>query len=239
MNSIDFGDLARGYTYRQPTGATLERARAAADGQSGSLIDVGGGTGAHAEIWVGEDRFPIVVDPSWEMCSVTAARSGVAVVSGRSQSLPFVDACAGLVYFHLSIHYGSFRSALLEACRVARRGARIEIWTFAPEAMASSALATWFPSVGTIDAARFPPIDEIARFLSDRCGSVEVCAMPEKVERTAASWHTAVQNRFVSTLQLISDAELQNGLARFSERFPDPADTYRYTINFVRIRARR
>jgi ubiquinone/menaquinone biosynthesis C-methylase UbiE len=206
---------------------------------TGPLLDVGGGQGAHAETWLGEGRSAIVVDPAHEMCSVAATRPGVAVVSGRSQALPFIDACAGLVYFHLSIHYGPLHDALSEACRVARPGARIEIWTFTPEAMKFSALATWFPSVGAIDARRFPPIDEITTDLSRCCASVEVEAVPEQVERTAASWQEAVHNRFVSTLQLVPDAEIERGLARFADVFPDPADTYRYTIDFVRIRARR
>ena len=239
MSSIDLDDLARGYAFRPPTRATLERARDAVDGQSGPWLDVGGGTGAHAEVWAGGDGLPIVVDPSPEMCAVASMRQGVTVTSGRSRALPFVDACAGLVYFHLSIHYDSYHSAIDEACRVARAGARIEVWSFDPDAMESSALAAWFPSIGPIDAARFPPIDEIVGCLERHGAAVEVHAIPETIERTAASWSEAVRNRFVSTLQLVSPTELEDGLARFAESYPNPTDLYRYTIDFVRIRATR
>ncbi len=239
MSSIDLDDLARGYAYRQPSSATRKRARDAARDQSGILLDVGGGTGAHAGEWAMGGGVPIVVDPSGQMCSIAATRRGVEVVTARAEALPFVGRSAGLVYFHLSIHYGALDAVIDEACRVAVPGARIEIWTFAPETMASSALARWFPSIGPIDAARFPEIDRIVEHLSQRGASVEVLAMPEVVERTAASWQEAVANRFVSTLQLISSNEMARGLARFTETYPDPNDVYRYTIDFVRVRATR
>lgn len=239
MSSIDLEDLARAYAYRQPSMATRERARDAARDLRGALLDVGGGTGAHAMEWLGGEGLPVVVDPSAQMCSIARARRGPEVVTGRAEALPFVDGCAGLVYFHLSIHYSALDMAIDEACRVARPDARIEIWTFAPEAMASSALAGWFPSIGPIDAARFPAIDEIVARLSQSCTSVEVRSVPEVVERTAGSWREAVRNRFVSTLQLISEEELEDGLSRFAEMYPRPTDVYRYTIDFVRIRTTR
>ncbi len=239
MSSIDLDDLARAYAYRQPSRDTLKRASDAAAGQSGLLLDVGGGTGAHAREWATGTGTPVVVDPSAQMCSIAAARGGVRVIAGRAEALPFVDRCAGLVYFHLSIHYGPLSATIGEACRVAEPGARIEIWTFAPETMPSSALARWFPSIGQIDAARFPEIERIVDHLSPHVTAVEVRALPEVVERTAASWKEAVANRFVSTLQLISSDEMAEGLSRFTELYPDPDQIYRYTIDFVRIRVTR
>lgn len=239
MELIDLDDLARGYTHRPPTDASIGRAESAAAGQHGVLLDVGGGTGVHAALWRGEGRTPIVVDPSPVMCATAAAHRGVAVVCGRSQQLPFHDACVGLTYFHLSIHYDSFVEAIDEACRVTRPGGRIEIWTFAPETMQSSALATWFPRIGELDAARFPSIEAIVERFPDRGRHAQVVPMPERVERSAGSWEKAVRHRFVSTLQLLSEAEIDEGLGRFRSSYPDPDDVYRYMIEFVRIRATR
>ncbi len=217
----------------------MDRADAAASGLTGPLLDVGGGTGAHAGRWVGEGRLPIVVDPSPRMCAAAADVPEIAVVAARSQEMPFRDACAGLVYFHLSIHYGSWRRALDEAVRVVREDGRIEIWSFAPETMRSSALARWFPSIGAIDAERFPPVEAIVGHLERLGTQTDVAEMPEQVARTAASWEAAVRNRFVSTLQLLTEDEIAEGLARFKAAYPDPDATYRYTIDFVRIRATR
>ena len=58
MELIDLTDLTLGYRHRPPTAATLGRARRAAVGRSGVLVDVGGGTGAHAGEWVGQGGTP-------------------------------------------------------------------------------------------------------------------------------------------------------------------------------------
>ena len=239
MGLIDLNDLTRGYRHRPPTPAVLERARHAAEGRTGVLVDVGGGTGAHACEWVRPGVTPIVVDPSATMCREAAARNGVRVIGGESGHLPLRDDIADLVYFHLSIHYGSFKEAVDEALRVVAPAGMVEIWTFAPESMASSSLALWFPSVAQLDAQRFPPIGRLAECLAKSGAIVEVMRLPETVERTAASWQSAVRNRFVSTIQLLSDDEIESGLERFTEEYGDGNDIYRYTVEFVRIRATR
>lgn len=236
MGLIDLTDLTRGYRHRPPSSAALDRARRAAEGRSGILVDVGGGTGAHAREWVGAGRTPIVIDPSASMCREALAREGVTVVSGVSQHLPLRDDVADLVYFHLSIHYGPFREAVDEALRVVAPTGTIEIWTFAPGSIASSALAQWFPSIAELDAGRFPPIDELAERLAGTGGTVGIEHLPEAVERTAASWQAAVRNRFVSTLQLLSDEEIADGLSRFSDVHGDGDEPYRYSVDFVRLR---
>jgi len=236
---IDLTDLTRGYRHREPTPATLDRARSAALGCSGILLDVGGGTGAHASEWARTGSTPIVVDPSESMCREASRRDGVTVVRAASQHLPLRDRVADLVYFHLSIHYGRFSEAIDEALRVVTPEGTVEIWTFAPESMATSALARWFPTIGELDAKRFPPIDEITGRLGASGASVQVDHLPEVVERTAASWQAAVRNRFVSTIQLLTDKEIEDGLKRFTETHGDGDNPYRYTVEFVRIRAAR
>ena len=237
MDLIDLTDLNRGYHHRPPTAATLERARQAAKGHSGILVDVGGGTGAHAGVWVREGVTPIVIDPSASMCREASERKGVSVVGAASQHLPLRDAVADLVYFHLSIHYGPFRPAIDEALRVAVPTGTIEIWTFAPESMGSSALAHWFPSIAQLDAERFPPIDMLAEALESAGATTEIAPLPEIVERTAASWQAAVRNRFVSTIQLLTDEEIEDGLKRFAAAYGDGDEPYRYSVDFVRLRA--
>lgn len=237
MSSIDLADLTRGYRHRPPTPATLDRARLAADGRSGVLVDVGGGTGAHAREWVHGGSTPIVIDPSESMCREASTRDGVTVVRAESQHLPLRDDVADLVYFHLSIHYGPFRQAVDEALRVVAPTGMIEIWTFAPESMATSALARWFPSIAQLDAERFPPIDMLAECLGRTGATVGVDHVPEIVERTAASWQAAVRNRFVSTIQLLTEEEIEDGLERFSQRYGNGDEPYRYSVEFVRLRS--
>jgi hypothetical protein len=173
------------------------------------------------------------------MCREAVAKRGVSVVQAASQRLPLRDGVADLVYFHLSIHYGAFREAIEEAMRIVSPTGVIEIWTFAPESMESSALARWFPRIAPLDADRFPPIGHLVGVLGSLGATVEVHESPEIVERTAASWQAAVRNRFVSTLQLLTDDEIEEGLERFTETYGAGEEPYRYSIDFIRIRASR
>jgi len=237
MAEVDLSDLANGYEYRPLSATAKARARDAAGNLSGLLVDVGGGIGGHADIWSGAGRFPLVIDPSEMMCRKAARRGTVAVVRAIAQSMPVVTGSASLVYFHLSLHYGSFRGAIDEAARVVRSGGAIEIWTFAPETLPSSALARWFPRIGEIDAARFPPIEDIVERLRLHGAEATVRREPEVVTRSASSWIAAVENRFVSTIQFLEVDEIEAGLRQFRGAFPDPDEPYTYTIEFVRIRA--
>jgi len=237
MPEVDLSDLANGYEYRPLSATARTRARNAAANLSGLLVDVGGGTGGHADIWSGPGRVALVIDPSETMCRKAAARGTVAVVRAVAQSMPIETGAASLVYFHLSLHYGSFRGAIDEAFRIARSGGSIEIWTFAPEKMRSSALAQWFPRIGEIDAERFPAIEDIVERFSSHGAETAMSRQPEVVTRSASSWVAAVKNRFVSTIQFLDADEIEAGLQEFAAAFPDPEEPYTYTIEFVRIRA--
>ena len=144
---------------------------------------------------------------------------------------------AGLVYFHLSIHYGDWRRVLEEAHRVAAPGGRIEIWTFDEDGIRSSSLARWFPTVGDIDAERFPDPGLLAARLTELGAEVDITDHPDRVERRAGDWIDAVTARFVSTLQLVPPDEIEEGLAAFRQANPDPDGTYAYTLSYRRIEA--
>jgi hypothetical protein len=101
----------------------------------------------------------------------------------------------------------------------------------------SSALGRWFPSVVELDSERFPAIDALSERLERTGATVEVDHLPEMIERTAASWQAAVRNRFVSTIQLLTDAEIEEGLDRFTEVYGAGDKPYLYTVDFVRLRA--
>jgi ubiquinone/menaquinone biosynthesis C-methylase UbiE len=203
--------------------------------RSGVLLDIGGGTGGHAASWHGQDRFPVVIDPSAVMLARASQQSGIAIVQARSQSLPFADDIAQLAYFHLSIHYGNWRAAIAEANRVVSFGGRIEIWTMTHDAIERSSLGRWFPQIIEIDTARFPDPEAIAEYCRSHDAYVELSSSSEPIVRTARDWAAAVRARFVSTLQLLDDAEIDQGLARFGAEYPDPDSLYRYPLRLTRI----
>jgi SAM-dependent methyltransferase len=235
MAEIDLDHLADAYRLRPMSDAARERAVVSARGCSGVLLDVGGGNGGHAAAWRGSDRFPIVVDPSSAMLEGARRDRGINVVRARSQNLPLNDDLASLAYFHLSIHYGDWVAALDEAFRVVAPGGRIEIWTMSHEAIRRSSLGRWFPRIVEIDSARFPDPELLAVRCSTSGSAVAVTAVSEPIVRRAGEWAEAVRGRFVSTLQLLTDSEIDEGLNRFLVEHPDADEPYSYELRLTRI----
>ena len=171
------------------------------------------------------------------MCSFLACSQqlGTALGLGAAVTFGVIGAVPGVI---LGSYFGVLMAqAIDEALRVVAPTGMIEIWTFAPESMVSSALGRWFPSVVELDSERFPAIDALSECLERTGAAVEVDHLPEIVERTAASWQAAVRNRFVSTIQLLTDAEIEEGLDRFTEVYGTGDKPYLYTVDFVRLRA--
>ena len=236
MAEVDLDRLAAGYRHRPPSHASLERARLAGEGlHSGSaILDVGGGPGYHAGVWMDLGHRPVVFDPAREMTRPAAER-GITVVRGVSQAMPFRDKSFDLAWFHLSLHYGDWAEAVDEAVRVTKRGGRVEIWTLAPDHHAKSMLARWFPSVTEVDAARFPESPAVEAYLRKATNKVDRTKVIEHKTPTAGEWVAAVEAGFVSTLQLIDEDELRTGIAAFSQAHPDPAVEVAYELRLDHI----
>jgi ubiquinone/menaquinone biosynthesis C-methylase UbiE len=235
MVEIDLDHLAHAYRLRPMSDEARSRALTSSIGCSGYLLDIGGGTGDHAATWLGDDQFPVVIDPSSGMLEKARRHRTVAVAQARSQNLPVRDGAAALAYFHLSIHYGDWEMAIDEAFRVVGAGGRIEVWTMGPEAIARSSLGQWFPDVVGIDTERFPNPELIAQRCRDAGSSVELIETSEPIEQPVGEWTEAVRGRFVSTLQYLDDREIDDGLARFTAKHPDPDSLYKYELGLTRI----
>lgn len=237
MDEVDLEALAAGYRHRPPTPASLRRAAAAAGaarlGPGTVAVDVGGGTGHHAAVFAARGAVALVVDRSDGMVRSAAAQPGVSAVRGDAAALPVAGAVCGLVYFHLSLHYGDWRAALDEAVRVARPGGRVWVWTLGEEHHRESYPSLWFPSLRAIDERRFPPIEEIAAHLARAgCAPVETGAAVEWRIWQAGEWRRAVEAGYISTLQLLPLGEREEGLARFSAAHPDPGEPITYALRF-------
>lgn len=232
---IDLEDLARGYRFRPTSEQAERRAGDAARRSLDPLLDVGGGTGAHAKVWTDTGRTAVMLDLSSDMALEAARNRHVLVTRANAEHMPFATDSFGLAYFHTSVHYGDWRSTLGEAVRVVRPGGIIEVWTFAPNSIASTSLGRWFPSIVDIDSCRFPEPVAMAEYLGEHAASVTVRTEVEPIARTAGSWIEGVRGRFVSTLQLVDVAEIDAGIAAFREEFPDDDDLYRYESNYTSI----
>ena len=236
MAEVDLEALALAYAFRPISSTASNRARTAANSALDPLLDIGGGNGSHAAVWAASGRQAMVVDLSTTMTTHAGARRHVEVVKADAHRLPFRDRSIGLAYFHMSIHYGDWRATLDEAGRVVRRGGAVEIWTFSPDDIERSSLAAWFPTVAEVDVLRFPSPVDLAEHLAGAATEVVVETSSEPLERTAKQWIESVRARFVSTLQLVPAAELEEGIQQFSLQYPNDDDLYRSQANFTRVR---
>ncbi len=111
---------------------------AALDGELGTLLDVGTGTGRMAELFAPRAAHVTAFDKSPEMLRAARARlqhlptGSTALEQGDFTALPFADASFDTVLFHQVLHYAQEPEAVLsEAARVTCPGGRIAIADFA------------------------------------------------------------------------------------------------------------
>ena len=229
--------MAAAYRHRPVSAVALDHASRAVGGirEGAAALDIGGGPGGHAARWAELGYRAIVVDPAEAMLLWASTREGVEAVRAASQALPFREASVSLAYFHLSLHYDDWPSAIREAVRVLEPGGRCAIWTLGPEHHRTSMLARWFPSVPVIDAGRFPPPVAVQELLHSLGAATRAVREVERISRRAGDWQRAVEAGFVSTLQLVDPAELEEGLRAFTSSHPDPAEEVVYEMKWESI----
>lgn len=238
----DLERLAAGYDHRPPSTASLDRAARAARraglGRGHLAVDVGGGRGHHARRFAATGADVVVVDRSAAM-GRHAAAGGLPAVVGDAARLPVASGVARLVWSHAAVHHGDWRAWLEEAVRIAGPGGLVSVWTFRPEHARSSFLTRWFPTVGEVDAGRFPDPGDLAETLAELgCREVRIVDEDEIVVRRAGDWVRGVRGGFVSTLQAVPADELAAGLERFRSEHPDDDERLRYLLRYAGVSGR-
>ena len=236
MSDVDLDRLASAYAHRPPSDASIGRAERAGSllAPRARVLDVGGGPGNHTAVWSRQGLRPTLLDPSMTMLTGVKGR-GLTGVRATAQAMPFQARSFALIWFHLSIHYGDWETSIDEALRVSDDGGRIEIWTLGADHYEHSFLTSWFPSIAIIDAERFPDPDDVTAYLGARVNPVSVTHPVETVVKPAGVWIPAIEAGFVSTLQLLSDEELDSGIKAIRHRYPDPSEQIAYDLRFTRI----
>jgi SAM-dependent methyltransferase len=237
MPDVDLDHLSETYRFRPLRTEGENRVRMALAGldPGARVLDIGGGTGAHSEVMKTEGCMPVLIDPSAAQRAKAYGRD-LQVVGGVSQRLPFADRSFDMAYFHLSLHYGDWLDAVTEATRVVRPGGKVWIWTFSRNYIETSFTGRWFPSVREHDFRRFPDVAAVAdQFASSGMERVALGGIVERVERTVAEWEEAFRARFVSTLQLVEDGELEEGVKVFRSVYPHGTEPVAADLEFVSI----
>lgn len=95
---------------------------------TGTLLDVGGGTGRHAQAWVGLVDRVLVADASRPMLRRARAKPGLDTVACLAERLPLAKSCVARVVMVDAFHHLiDQRASLAELWRVLMPGGRIVI----------------------------------------------------------------------------------------------------------------
>ncbi len=224
----DFGVLAHRYDDLRPADANWWEVFDAlvADGEllGRRVLDVGCGTGRFAHELSGRGARVWGVDPSDEMLAEARARGplpGGGFKRASAERLPFRAGWFDRVVFRQSAHLVDRPAAYAEAARVLDRRGRVALATFHPDHFETVWVARLFPRVAEIDRGRFPTPAELSAELAAagfadpvlrRLVQDAPLAREDALER--------IRGRFISTLQLLDEAEVEEGLARAERDLP-------------------
>jgi ubiquinone/menaquinone biosynthesis C-methylase UbiE len=189
------------------------------------VLEVGTGTGrvaaalterAYAKVWA--------VDASPEMLAVARRNvpRGVAFKEARAEALPFKDGWFERAVTMLVVHVLDRPRAFAELRRVLAQDGRLAIATFDPAHVRGYWLNEYFPSIATIDLARFAPADVLVDELrAAGFAAVRTIRLHQRARIDRETALERIRGRHISTFDLIDETELEAGLNRATKELPD------------------
>jgi ubiquinone/menaquinone biosynthesis C-methylase UbiE len=194
------------------------------------VVDVGCGTGRLALALAERGARVWGVDPSDEMLAEARANAGgkVALKRASAEELPFKDGWFEGAVFRLVIHLVDRRRALSESARVLTPGGRIVVATFAPESLDRFWVTRVFPEIAEIDRGRFPTEGRLTRELAAaRFENVRSRRLAQEGRLDRGEALERIRGRYISTLRMLDDETLVEGLARAERELPDVVEDER------------
>ncbi len=223
----DYGRLAPSYDELRPADDNwwqlFDALVRVGDLRGRRVLDVGCGTGrlaaalaerAGAKVWG--------LDSSPEMLERARAQvpPGVGLKLGRAEAIPFRDGWFERAVARVSVHVWERPAAFAEVRRVLAPGGRFTIATFDPAHFSGFWLSRIFPQLERIDRARFPDEADLRAELKD-FASVGVSRIVQETTTTRDEALRRIRGRYISTLELIPDDELEAGAERAERELPE------------------
>ena len=221
----DFGWVARSYDELRPADANwwevFELLVREGDLAGRRVLDIGCGTGRAAEALVERGSRVWGVEPEPEMAALARERVSTVKVA-PAERLPFKEGWFERALMWLVVHLVDRPKVLAELHRVLAPEGRLAIATFDPSYFDSFWLNELFPSLQGIDRARFPTAEELeAELGAAGFDDVRLTRVSQEAALDRESALERIRERFISTLDMLSEEEYEAGLARAERELPE------------------
>jgi ubiquinone/menaquinone biosynthesis C-methylase UbiE len=172
------------------------------------------------------------IDPSAEMVALARER-GVNAKQASAEALPFKEGWFERALLVLVVHVLDRPRAFAELHRVLAPEGRLVIGTFDHAQFDDYYLNAFFPSLAEIDRARFPTRDALEAELESAGFDARTVPVHQRTSWSRGRVLERIRGRFISTLQLLSDAEFTEGLARAERDLPEHVESEQHLLAVV------
>lgn len=184
-----------------------------------TVLDLGSGTGRFTPALA--DRFggPVYgVEPAAKMRGVAVASSAhpaVGYLAGRAEEIPLPDASCDLAFlFFVVHHFEDRRRAGRELARVLKPSATVCVRTLFGDRLRDVGWRRHFPRALELEQSLFPSFGETTAMFTDE--GFDVVAVEEiefELAASPAEHLERLRHRAISTFELLTDEEVEAGLA--------------------------
>jgi ubiquinone/menaquinone biosynthesis C-methylase UbiE len=197
-----------------------------------TLLDLGSGAGRWAEFLAERLDCEVVgIEPSRRMREVAArehAHRRVCYLQGSAQRIPLPDgSCDAAWLSDVAHHIADAGACAHELRRVLRPEGLVLVRGILPKSIARAAFVRFFPTAWPTAKAQAAATAAFLQRLDQGFESVAHETIEQEVAPSLSAYFERIALRAISTLELISDAEFEAGLARMraaarAESVPQP-----------------
>jgi ubiquinone/menaquinone biosynthesis C-methylase UbiE len=193
------------------------------------VLDLGSGIGTYSELLAELlDAQVVGVEPSARMREIAKrehAHPRVDYVDGSAERIPLPDESFDAALLSYVIHHVDDREACAaELSRVLRPGGLILLRGTLRESLPRVPLFDYFPTARPIAERQMPSVGEVGESFA-RFELVSEEAIQQATAPSLRAYHERMKLRAISTLELIDDADFEQGLERLrlaAEREAEP-----------------
>jgi SAM-dependent methyltransferase len=184
-----------------------------------TVLDLGAGTGRFSPSlaeWFGGPIYG--VEPAARMRKVAEtanAHPAVTYLAGRAEEIPLSDASCDLAFLFFALHhFDDLPVAAAELGRVVRPSGIVAIRSQFSDRLHDIAWRRYFPRALEIERQVFPTVDETTgAFRAARFEPIALDEVESEVAPTPAAHLDRLRHRAISTLELLTEAEVEAGFA--------------------------